>query len=99
MRTNELNKINTCGPAAGPGHRGCNFEAMKSEVFGEFQPVLARNEHLLRLSLVEAEALARQTEYPCLVFPLLATEKAQKAARWQSRQRYLLRANEQALAA
>ncbi len=66
---------------------------IKDEIFAEFKPALDANEQLLRLALIEADALARQTEYPHLVFPLLATEKAQNAARWQFRQRFLLRSN------
>lgn len=72
--------------------------SVKREVFAEFQPALGANEQLLRLAIVEAEALARQTEYPQLLFPVLAAEKARKAARWQFHQQFLLRSNE-ALAA
>ncbi len=69
------------------------IDKVKNEVFAEFQSVLGANEQLLRLALIEADALARQTDYPHLFFPLLATEKAQNAARWQFRQRFLLRSN------
>ena len=41
---------------------------------------------LVRLALTEAEALAAQTGYPHLVFPLLAEEKVQQVTRWQERQ-------------
>ena len=41
---------------------------------------------LIRLALTEAEALAAQTGYPHLVFPLLAEEKVQQVTRWQERQ-------------
>jgi len=64
---------------------------VKRQVFGEFQTALGANEHLLRLALIEADALAQQTGYPELIFPLLAAEKAQGAARWQSHQQYRLR--------
>lgn len=74
------------------------LESVKREVFAEFQGVLGANDQLLRLALVEADALARQTEYPHLLFPVLAEEKAQKAARWQFHQQFLLRSND-ALAA
>lgn len=74
------------------------LETVKQEVFAEYQPVLGSNEPLLRLALIEADALARQTDYPELVFPLLAAEKARKAARWQFHQQFLLRSND-ALAA
>jgi hypothetical protein len=69
------------------------IEAVKRQVFTEYQGALENNEQLLRLALIEAESVARQTEYPHLVFPLLATEKAQKAARWKFHQKYLLRDN------
>jgi hypothetical protein len=70
-----------------------SIDRVKSEVFAEFQSVLGANGQLLRLALIEADALARQTDYPELFFPLLATEKARNAARWQFRQRFLLRSN------
>ncbi len=66
---------------------------VKSEVFAEFKDALAANEQLLRLALIEADALARQTDFPDLIFPALASEKAWNAARWQFRQRFLLRSN------
>jgi len=48
---------------------------------------LAHPNKLLHLALNEAEALAWQTEYPHLVFPTLALEKAQAVANWLTRQR------------
>jgi hypothetical protein len=36
--------------------------------------------------LNEAEALAWQTEFPHLVFPILAQEKVQSAANWEAHQ-------------
>ena len=41
---------------------------------------------LLHLALNEAEALAWQTDFPYLVFPLLAAEKAQATLAWHKRQ-------------
>jgi hypothetical protein len=69
------------------------FDQVKRQVFAEYHEALENNEQLLRLALIEAEALARQTEYPELVFPLLAAEKAQSAVRWQFHQKYLLRSS------
>ena len=47
---------------------------------------------MLQLALLgEADALAWQTEYPHLVYPLLAAEKLQAATQWPSRQQYVLR--------
>jgi hypothetical protein len=66
---------------------------IKRDIFKEFQPKLGANEHLLSLALIEADALAQQTEFPNLFFPLLASEKAANAARWQFRQQFLLRSN------
>lgn len=74
------------------------IDAVKRDVFEEFQAALGANDQLLRLALIEADALARQTEYPHLLFPVLAAEKAGKAARWQFHQQFLLRSND-ALAA
>jgi len=74
------------------------IDTLKREVFTEFQSALGANDQLLRLALIEADALARQTEYPHLLFPLLAAEKARNAARWQFHQQFLLRSND-ALAA
>ena len=74
------------------------IDSVKREVFAEFQSALGANDQLLRLALIEADALARQTEYPHLLFPVLAAEKARNAARWQFHQQFLLRSND-ALAA
>jgi len=70
------------------------LNAVKREVFSEFQSALGANDQLLRLALIEADALARQTEYPHLLFPVLAAEKARNAARWQFHQQFLLRSND-----
>src|SRR5438034_5861628 len=61
--------------------------AAKKALLAEFQGQFAPYEHLLRLALNEAEALAWQTNYPHLVFPTLAMEKAQGLAAWNARQR------------
>jgi len=59
----------------------------KDAVLAEFSETRDVQEQLLRLALNEAEALAWQTEYPHLVFPTLAMEKAQAVAAWGARQR------------
>lgn len=74
------------------------LDTVKREVFTDFQDALGANEQLLRLAIIEADALARQTGFPHLVFPLLAEEKARNAARWQFHQQFLLRSSD-ALAA
>ena len=63
----------------------------KVAIFAEFRDLLAAEEHLLRLTLNEAEALAWQTPVPHLVFPVLAREKAQAVAAWYQRQQSILR--------
>jgi hypothetical protein len=58
----------------------------KRSAMTEYSPEAGEHLRLLRLALNEAEALAWQTEYPHLVFPGLAVEKAQATVRWQKRQ-------------
>lgn len=59
----------------------------KNDILAEFSGAGATQDHLLRLALIEAEALAWQTGFPQLVFPTLATEKARAVADWHARQR------------
>jgi hypothetical protein len=47
------------------------------------------HQKLLRLAVNEAEALAYETDYPHLVFPALAEEKAQQVAAWETRQQVI----------
>jgi len=63
----------------------------KDTVLAEFRGTLGVPERLLRLALNEAEALAWETEFPHLVFPVLATEKAEAVAVWEARQRSIRR--------
>jgi hypothetical protein len=63
----------------------------KESVLAEFRDRFQVPEHLVRLALNEAEALAWQTAYPHLVFPNLATEKAQALVNWQGHQRAVSR--------
>ena len=58
----------------------------KDAILAEFRGPRETHEQLLRLALNEAEALAWRTGYPHLVFPTLATEKAQAVAAWDARQ-------------
>ncbi len=62
---------------------------VKSDILSEFQADLAEYPQLLRLALIEAEALAWQTDYPHLLFPALAAEKAQTIANWRTHQEQL----------
>lgn len=67
------------------------LENVKEQVVGEFREQLQEHQHLLRLAVNEAEALAWQTDYPELLFPDLATEKAHAVADWHLRQQLLRR--------
>ena len=59
----------------------------KDAIFAESRNALATQERLLRLTLNEAEALACQTLYPNLVFPV------QDLAVWNAHQQSLRRRN------
>lgn len=61
----------------------------RAAVLAEWSDALKTQQHAIRLALNEAEALAWQTMYPHLVFPVLATEKVQAVAAWNTRQRRL----------
>jgi hypothetical protein len=65
------------------------IEKTKDALLTEFRGTLAAHEHLLRLALNEAEALAWQSGVPQLVFPTLAREKVQALAAWHARQQSL----------
>ena len=61
----------------------------KEMILREFRTSLPGHEQLLRLAVNEAEALAWETEFPHLVFPTLAMEKAQAVAAWHEHQNAL----------
>ncbi|MFZ0827009.1 MAG: hypothetical protein WAO02_06275 [Verrucomicrobiia bacterium] len=61
----------------------------KETIFAESSGALRSQVRLLRLALNEAEAVARQTPYPHLVFPTLAMEKVQSVIAWNKRQQSL----------
>lgn len=63
----------------------------KEALWNEYLFQTGEHARVLRLALNEAEALAWQTDYPHLFFPVLATEKAQAAVSWHERQRALRR--------
>ena len=56
------------------------LQAAKSAILAEVQAALKVPETRLRLAVYEAEALAWQTLYPQLTFPVLAMEKIQAVA-------------------
>jgi hypothetical protein len=68
------------------------IEKTKDAILAQFSKNLEAHQHLLRLALNEAEAIAWETDFPHLVFPMLATEKAQAVATWLARQRSMNRA-------
>jgi hypothetical protein len=65
------------------------IEDVREQVVAEFRERLAEHKHVLDLALNEAEALAWQTEFPQLLFPTLATEKASAVTGWHQRQESL----------
>lgn len=65
--------------------------AAKATIFAEAFESLKSQERLLRLALNEAEAVAWQTLYPHLVFPVLATEKVEAVISWDAHQQSLRR--------
>lgn len=105
MKTNydpDLNHFPKRGPLA-RSLSVCNrllgqMVAARDAVFAEFRHSLRGYEHLLRLALNEAEALAWQTEYPHLVFADLAAEKARAVNAWRKHQQ-TMRHDERAFAA
>lgn len=73
------------------------IQNVKDTVLAEYQDTRRAQSHLLTLALNEAEAVAWQTGYPQLFFPLLAEEKALAVASWNQRQS-LIRNNDRELA-
>jgi hypothetical protein len=67
------------------------LEAVKASVVSEFRDRLEDHQYVLDLAVNEAEALAWEAGVPELLFPTLATEKANAVARWYDRQQTLLR--------
>ena len=63
----------------------------KNNLVTEFRGRFQNHESWLELVLFQADALAQQTKYPHLVFPLLAAEKLQAATQWQLRQQSMLK--------
>lgn len=69
------------------------LDATKNAVIHEFSETVEGHQQLLRLAVNEAEAIAWETEFPYLVFPTLAQEKAQEVARWSDHQRHVRNGN------
>jgi hypothetical protein len=67
------------------------IEQVKQTVLDEFHDTIDAHNQMVRLAVNEAEALAWETEYPHLVFPTLAHEKAEQVTSWEARQREIRR--------
>ena len=67
------------------------LKTVKQSIAREFSDTVAAHNHLLELALNEAEALAVQTSYPHLFFPVLAEEKARAVRTWTAHQRAVRR--------
>ena len=65
--------------------------SIKNGLIREFGIALGGHREVLKSALNEAEAIAWQTPYPHLVFPVLAEEKAVAVNRWAARQRNVTR--------
>lgn len=63
----------------------------KGNLIHQYSQNVEGDQRSLALALNEAEALAWDTGYPHLVFPLLGEEKARATAAWHSRQQTLKR--------
>jgi hypothetical protein len=66
---------------------------IKTGLVREFGTAIGGHSELLQSALNEAEALAWQTPYPHLLFPVLAHEKASAVNNWAARQRRVQRAS------
>jgi hypothetical protein len=96
MNANDKHQVNTsgCRTMGAACLDSCqkilaHVENARARIFDEFRENLVGHEHLLKLAVNEAEALAWQTGFPQLLFPALAAEKARDVAAWHERQRLL----------
>lgn len=67
------------------------IEHIKQAVLDEFHETMDAHNQMVRLAVNEAEALAWETDYPHLVFPALAREKAEGVNFWEARQQEIRR--------
>jgi hypothetical protein len=95
MRTNEtLKDTGKESPARTVCFASCRklntqLTDVKQAVLDEFEDRFTGNSHMVEAAVNEAEAIAWQTPYPHLFFPLLAQEKATAATRWAARQQMI----------
>ena len=71
------------------------LEEIKRSLVRQFGTAISGNGQLLNSALNEAEAMAWQTPFPHLLFPVLAEEKASAVSRWAARQRSVRRTSRQ----
>ena len=89
LQANPVRHRTVVGICRGSCHKlVAQIERTKNAILNDFRATLAAHEHLLRLAVTEAEALAWQTDFPHLVFPTLAMEKAEAVVAWQTRQQF-----------
>jgi hypothetical protein len=62
------------------------IQNIKATLLNEFRQTTFGQERLLQLALNEAEAMAYETGFPLLTFPVLAREKVQAVAAWRRQQ-------------
>jgi len=92
MKTNHRLIRKTGGLGRQPGRRVPGPVAeVKNAVLREYADGLRPHDRLFRGAMIEAEALAWQTPYPGLLFPVLAQEKAQAVRNWLARQQGIRR--------
>src|SRR6266850_5095050 len=65
--------------------------AARAMIEREFSSLHQQQPRVFQLALNEAEAIAWQTGFPHLLFPMLATEKARAVAAWHERQKSIQR--------
>src|SRR6476659_2069988 len=83
----------TCVSPAQRRELAVQLASVKNGLIREFGMALGGHGDVLRSALNEAEAIAWQTPYPHLVFPVLAQEKASAVNSWAARQRNVTRAS------
>lgn len=81
------------GPVYDQRHVKVQFTNIKNGLVREFGAAIGGHGQLLASALNEAEALAWQTGYPHLLFPVLAEEKASGINLWAARQRRVRQAS------
>jgi len=101
MKTNRTDPEEQIEPGRTAFKNGCltscqkilaRIASVKESIFHESVKTLRTQEHLLRLGLNEADAVAWQTMYPHLVFPALAAEKVQAIIAWDTKRQAVQRA-------